>query len=73
VAYFQPRKVTVNSPRITTPPPQIHHQKTTLYHPFFQKTPAKTPKSTHQKNWLKPKTKKPGTRAGLFVTHSIAT
>jgi hypothetical protein len=34
--------VTVNSPRFTTNPPQINHQKTTLYHRLFAKTPCKT-------------------------------
>jgi hypothetical protein len=38
---FRARKVTVNKPRFTTNPPQIHHQKTTFNHQFFAKTPSK--------------------------------
>jgi hypothetical protein len=39
---FRVRKVTINKPRFTTNPPQIHHQKTTFNHPFLPKPPAKT-------------------------------
>jgi hypothetical protein len=46
--------VTENSPQLTIKPPQIHHQKTTLNTPFFQKLPAKTPKQLHNKKREKP-------------------
>jgi hypothetical protein len=42
--------VTVNSPQITTNPPQINHQKTTLYHRLFAKTPAKRRQLAFGKN-----------------------
>jgi hypothetical protein len=50
VAYFSTQNTTINSPRITTIPPQFHHQKTTFYHPFSPKPPAKrktSPKKIH--------------------------
>jgi hypothetical protein len=37
--------VPANSPRIATIPPQIHHQKTTFYGPFFSKNPCKNAKT----------------------------
>jgi hypothetical protein len=50
MANFRTGKVPANSPQITTIPPQIHHQKTTFYHPFFPKPPAKTRKIPTKKN-----------------------
>jgi hypothetical protein len=35
--------VSVNSPRFTSNPPQLHHPKTTLKTHIFAKPPAKTP------------------------------
>jgi hypothetical protein len=46
---FRRRKVTVNTPQITTIPPQIHHKKTTFYRPFSPKPPAKTQKPPTRK------------------------
>src|ERR1700730_14714504 len=46
---FETGKAPANSPQTTTNPPQIHHQKTTFCHPFFQKPPAKTRKTTQRK------------------------
>ena len=38
--FFEPRKLIVNLPASTSNPPQLHHQNTRFYHPFFAKTPA---------------------------------
>jgi hypothetical protein len=40
--FFEPQKLTVNSPAFTSNPPQLHHKKTTFYNPFLPKPPAKT-------------------------------
>src|SRR5271163_2384339 len=45
----RPQKVTINEPRFTTNPPQIHHQKATFNHPFLPKPPAKTTKPSPKK------------------------
>jgi hypothetical protein len=47
---FAVHKMTVNTPRFATIPPQIHHQKTTFYYPFLPKPPAKTHESSSEKN-----------------------
>jgi hypothetical protein len=39
--FSAPEKVTANTPRFTSKPPQIHHRKTTFNTPFFAKPPAK--------------------------------
>jgi hypothetical protein len=39
--FSAPEKVTVNTPRFTSEPPQIHHRKTTFNTPFFAKPPSK--------------------------------
>jgi len=41
--------MTVNTPQITTVPPQIHHQKTNFYHQFSPKPPVKTQKPPTRK------------------------
>jgi hypothetical protein len=40
--------MTINTPQVTTIPPQIHHKKTNLYHPFSPKPPVKTQKNLPQ-------------------------
>jgi hypothetical protein len=40
-ASFEAKELTAKTPRFTTQPPRLHHQKTTIKHPFFAKTPAK--------------------------------
>jgi hypothetical protein len=35
--------MSINAPRFTSNPPQLHHKKTTFCTPLFPKTPAKTP------------------------------
>ena len=47
--FFATRKATVRAPPFTSIPPRIHHQKTTFCHPFFPKTPAKTPNPLNTK------------------------
>jgi hypothetical protein len=39
--FFGLEKVSVNSPRFTSNPPQLHHQKTTLKNAYFGETPCK--------------------------------
>jgi hypothetical protein len=48
-AFFEAEKLTAKTPRFTTQPPRLHHQKTTIKHPFFAKTPAKHHKPTQKK------------------------
>jgi len=48
-ASFEAKKLTAKTPRFTTQPPRPHHQKTTIKHPFFAKTPAKHHKLTREK------------------------
>jgi hypothetical protein len=40
--FFRPEKLSVNSPRFTSNPPQFHHPKTTSKTHIFAKPPAKT-------------------------------
>jgi hypothetical protein len=42
--------VSVNSPRFTSNPPQIHRKKTTIKTHLFAKTPCKSTVSPQQKN-----------------------
>jgi hypothetical protein len=42
--------VSVNSPRFTSNPPQIHHKKTTIKTPIFAKPPVKTTFHHSKKN-----------------------
>jgi hypothetical protein len=51
VKFFGAQKLTVNSPRFTSNPPRIHHQKTTLRTHLSAKTPAKTPFRHAKKNF----------------------
>jgi hypothetical protein len=77
---FQPEKVTVNSPRITIKPPQLHHQKTTSNPPFFQKLPTKTRKTPPQQTVnecgaspvAEPKVALLETGRGLALTRGLA-
>jgi hypothetical protein len=48
--FFAAGKVSVNSPRFTSNPPQIHHKKPHLKTQFFAKPPAKTPFDHTEKN-----------------------
>jgi hypothetical protein len=41
--FFRPEKVSVNSPRFTSNPPQLHHKITTLKTAFSQKPLQKRP------------------------------
>jgi len=50
---FRGRINVVFSPSFTSNPPQIHHQKTTIYHHVFTKTPVKTPFHHAKKNTQK--------------------
>jgi hypothetical protein len=47
--FFNPKTRPSIHHEITTIPPQIHHQKTTFYHPFSPKPPAKTQKTSLRK------------------------
>jgi hypothetical protein len=46
-ASFEAKKLTAKTPRFTTQPPLLHHQKTTIKHLFFAKTPTKHHKPTY--------------------------
>jgi hypothetical protein len=41
MAYFRGRNKVIFRPSVTSVPPQIHHQRTTIYQQVFAKTPAK--------------------------------
>jgi hypothetical protein len=47
--FFEPQKPPSTKPSFTMNPPQIHHQNTTINHPFSPKPPAKTPNPTSRK------------------------
>src|SRR5437879_6614144 len=49
-------KVSVNAPRFTSNPPQLHHKNTTFKTHIFAKPPAKTAFSPRQKKLLIPPT-----------------
>jgi hypothetical protein len=55
-AFFEAKKLTAKTPHFTTQPPRLHHQKTTIKHPFFAKTPAKHHKPHPEKNTRLPTT-----------------
>jgi hypothetical protein len=40
-AFFEGKKLTAKTPRFTTQPPRLHHQKTTIKHTSFAKNPTK--------------------------------
>jgi hypothetical protein len=40
--FFEPGKVSANSPQFTSNPPQLHHKNTTFNTRIFAKPPAKT-------------------------------
>jgi hypothetical protein len=54
--FFAAGKVSVNSPRFTSNPPQIHHKKPHLKTQFFAKPPQKHPLTTPKKITQSPKT-----------------
>jgi hypothetical protein len=61
VENFAPQNTSINPPRFTSHPPQLHHQKTTFCTPFFLKPPAKTPLHHAKKNNPQKSTVTPGT------------
>jgi hypothetical protein len=63
-AFFEAKKLTAKTPRFTTQPPRLHHQKTTIKHPFFAKNPAKHHKPTPKKYSTCPNEFDPGIGAG---------
>jgi hypothetical protein len=50
---FRGRIKAVFSPSFTSIPPQIHHQKTTICHHVFAKTPAKMPFHQPREKYVK--------------------
>jgi hypothetical protein len=50
--FFGPKKVSVNSPRFTSNPPQLHHKITTINTHSFAKPPYKRPLSPQQKKLM---------------------
>jgi hypothetical protein len=61
-AFFEAKKPTAKTPRFTTQPPRLHHQKTTIKHPFLAKTPAKHHKPYPEKIFAFPQQIRDGFR-----------
>jgi hypothetical protein len=69
VACFPPPKTAVKTPQLTSNPPQLHHKKPSRNHPFFSKSPEKTPLHHAEKNPKNYFITFTGTPSGIFISN----